>query len=157
MYEASVGHNTNALIGIGVPPNGTVRDSPQAAALAGLGAYVKACYGAPIVSAAGVNATTVTLMPSAAVTVGRVVVQEDLALGQLVRGFTVLARLSDGSVISLDGGPSVGNKKIGVVRPPQAGVVEVTLNSTSWAVGGTGASATPVVRFFAVYGDCDAL
>jgi len=157
MYEASVGHNTNALIGIGVPPNGTVRDSPQAAALAGLGAYVQACYGAPIVSAADVNATAVTLMPSEAVSVGRVVVQEDLALGQLVRGFTVIARLSDGSVVTLDSGPSVGNKKIGVVRPVQAGVVEVTLNFTSWARGGVGASATPVVRFFGIYGDCDAI
>ena len=157
MYEASVGHNTNALIGIGVPPNGTVRGSPQAAALAGLGAYVRACYGAPIVSAAGVNATTVTLSPSAAVAVGRVVVQEDLALGQLVRGFTVTARLADGSLVTLDSGTSVGNKKIGVVRPVQAGVTEVTLNFTSWASGGQGAQATPTIRFFGIFGDCDAL
>ena len=156
MYEASVGHNSNALIGLGVPPNGTMAGTAQAAALAGLGAYVTACYGAPIVSASDVNATTVTLSPSAPVVVGRVVVQEDQSLGQLVRGFTVTARLADGSSALLDSGPSVGNKKIGVVRPALAGVTQVTLDYTSW-VAGIGASPTPVVRFFAIYGDCDSL
>ena len=156
MYEQSVGHNSNALIGIGVPPNGTLAGTAQAAALAGLGAYVRACYGAPIVSASNVNDTTATLSPSAAVTVGRVVVQEDQALGQLVRGFTVTARLQDGSSVQLDGGPSVGNKRIGVVRPAQAGVVEVTLNFTSFRAG-AGASSVPTIRFFGIYGDCDSL
>jgi alpha-L-fucosidase len=156
MYEASVGHNTNALIGLGVPPNGTMAGTAQAAALAGLGQYVAACYGAPIVSASDVNATTVTLSPSAPVVVGRVVVQEDQSLGQLVRGFTVTARLADGSSALLDSGPSIGNKKIGVVRPALAGVTQVTLNYTSW-VAGSGGAAQPVVRFFAIYGDCDSL
>ena len=156
MYEASVGHNTNALIGIAVPPNGSMTGTAQAAALAGLGAYVSACYGAPIVSASDVNATTVTLSPSAPVLVGRVVVQEDQALGQLVRGFTVTARLADGSSANLDTGSSVGNKKIGVVRPALPNVVSVTLNYTSWATG-AGAAQAPVVRYFAIYGDCDSL
>ena len=156
MFEASVGHNTNALIGIAVPPNGTMAGSAQAAALAGLGAYVSACYGAPIVSASDVNATTITLSPSAPVLVGRVVVQEDQSLGQLVRGFTVTARLADGSSALLDSGPSVGNKKIGVVRPARPGVVAVTLNYTSW-VAGAGAAQAPVIRFFGIYGDCDSL
>ena len=156
MFEASVGHNTNALIGIAVPPNGTMAGSAQAAALAGLGAYISACYGAPIVSASDVNATTITLSPSAPVLVGRVVVQEDQSLGQLVRGFTVTARLADGSSALLDSGPSVGNKKIGVVRPARPGVVAVTLNYTLW-VAGAGAAQAPVIRFFGIYGDCDSL
>ena len=156
MYEQSVGHNSNALIGLGVPPNGTLRGTEQAAALAGLGAYVDACYGAAIVSASNVNATSVSLSPSAPVTVGRVVVQEDQSLGQLVRAFTVMARLADGSSAQLASGSSVGNKFIGVVRPALAGVVSVALNYTMWAAG-AGAARDPVVRFFGIYGDCDSL
>jgi alpha-L-fucosidase len=151
MYDASVGHNTNALIGLGVPPNGTMRGTEQERALKTLGDYISNCYtGALIVSAANRADVTITLSPSAPALVGRVVVQEDQTRGQLVRGFTVTALLSDGSTVTLDSGPSVGHKKIGVVRPAVAGVVSVTLNITA-------ATAPPVVRFFGVYGDCDSL
>lgn len=151
MYDASVGHNTNALIGMAVPPNGTMRGTEQERALATLGAYITNCYtGALIVSAANRTDTTITLSPSAPALVGRVVVQEDQTRGQLVRGFTITALLSDGSTATLDSGPSVGHKKIGVVRPAVAGVVSVTLNITA-------STAPPIVRFFGVYGDCDSL
>jgi len=156
MYEASVGHNSNALIGLAVPPNGSMAGTQQEAALAGLGAYVAACYGTPIVSAANVSgARPVTLSPSAPVTVGRVVVAEDQAHGQLVRGFTVTALLANGSTVTLDAGPAVGNKKIGVVRPAVVGVVSATLNITAAVAAPDGAG--PAVWLFALYGDCDSL
>ena len=148
MYEASVGHNTQALIGIGIPPNGTVANTAQAAALAALGSWIRGCYGAPIAQTSGTG-TEFTVMPSAAVTLDRVVLQEDQTTGQRVRSWELTAYLANGSAVQLGAGKSVGNKRI-VAFPELIEVTMVLLNITA-AVG------TPTVSNFAIYGGCDAL
>jgi hypothetical protein len=100
MYEASVGHNTNALIGLGIAPNGSV-PADQAAALAGLGAYVSSCYSSPVVTTSGTG-TLFSLMPSVPTAIDRAVLSENQTAGQLVRGFTLTFTLQNGTSIIVD-------------------------------------------------------
>lgn len=147
MYEASVGHNTQALIGIGIPPNGTVAGTAQAAALASLGTWIAGCYGAPIAQTSG-SGTAFSVMPSAAVSVDRVVMREDQTTGQRVRAWALKAYLADGSTLQVAQGESIGNRRI--VAFPEVQVTMVDL-SISAAVG------TPVLAQLAIFGGCDAL
>jgi alpha-L-fucosidase len=127
MYETSSGHNAALIIDFAPQPNGTIPPQ-QVATAAALGAYVTACYGAPIVQTSG-NSTLLTLMPSAAVTMDRVVVREDQRLGQIVRAFTITATLGDGSAVQITpAGSSIGNKFIQVFAPLT--VAMLTLNIT---------------------------
>jgi alpha-L-fucosidase len=148
MYESSVGRNSNALIGLGIPPNGTVAGSPQAAAMAGLGAYVAGCYGSPVVTVSGgPGQTFLTVMPSAPVSIDRAYVMEDQTAGQLVRSFEVTFFLQNGSRVVVDSGTSVGHKKITALNATVDGVTLATLNITS-------SSAPPTIRTFSLFSGC---
>ena len=151
MYEGSVGHNTQALIGLGIPPNGTVRGTLQEAALAGLGAYIRQCYGAPVLETSGAG-SVFTLAPSAPLQgVDRLVIAEDQALGQRVRAYQVRALWANGSSAVVDAGSSVGNKKITALATGALdGATLLLLNFTE-------AIAEPQLRQFAVYAGCNAL
>lgn len=149
MYEASVGHNSQALIGIGIPPNGTLVGTAQDAALRALGAYIGGCYSNPIAQTSG-SGLTFTVMPSAPVAIDRVVISEDQTTGQRVRAWALSATLGDGSTVALGQGQSVGNKRIVVLPQELHSVGLVTLEIGS-AVG------TPVLANFAIYGGCGAL
>jgi len=148
MYESSVGRNTQALIGIGIPPNGTVEGTAQAAALASLGAWITGCYGAPIAQTSG-SGTAFSVMPSAAVSIDRVVMREDQTTGQRVRAWALKAYLADGSTLQLAQGESIGNRRI--VTFPELHQVAMVDLSISAAVG------TPVIAQLAIFGGCDAL
>ncbi len=148
MYEASVGHNTQALIGIGIPPNGTVAGTAQAAALATLGTFISGCYGAPIAQTSGTG-TSFTVMPSAAVALDRVVLQEDQATGQRARAWELKAFIANGSTVQLARGESIGNKRI--IAFPEVAQITMVLLNISTSVG------MPVVSNFAIFGGCTAL
>jgi len=150
MYETSVGHNTALIIDFAPKPDGSLPPA-QVAAAAALGSYVAACYGAPIVQGAG-NQSVITLMPSAPVSVDRVLVSEDLRFGQVVRAFAVTATLADGSTATLAAGSSVGNKFIAVLAQPQV-VKSVTLNVT--AIAGGSLLGVSAISNFALFA-CDA-
>ena len=146
MYEQSVGHNSQALIGVGIPPNATLKGTAQADAMAQLGAYVRACYGSPIASTSG-TALVLTVMPSNPVAIDRIIVSEDQTTGQRIREWSLTARLSDGSQVALATGQSIGNKRI-VVIPPTT--VSMVVFNASVAIG------VPVIRDFSIY-SCDGL
>ena len=152
MYETSVGHNTALIVDIAPYPNGTV-PAAQSAAAAALGTFVKACYSAPIVQGSGNGQRTITLMPSAAVEVDRIVVQEDIRSGQLVRAFTVTAQLPGGGSQVLASGTSIGHKFIEVLAAPVT-VSQITLNIT--ALAQLAPAGAPYVLDFSVY-SCGAL
>ena len=151
MYETSVGHNTALIIDIAPFPNGTV-PAAQAAAAASLGSFVTACYSAPLLQGSG-NTTLITLMPSMPIAIDRVLIQEDIRLGQLVRGFVLSARLQDGSSQTLFSGPSIGNKFISVLATPLT-VASVTLNIT--AIAELAPSSAPYITNFALF-SCSSL
>ena len=131
-------------------PDGSLPPGQVAAAQA-LGAYVTACYGAPLASTAG-NASVLTLTLPAPHAVDRVLVAEDQSAGQLVRAFTVTAQLSNGSIVTLSSGTSVGNKFIAVLPAPVV-VVALTLNVT--ALAPRAPLPHPLIRSFAAFA-CDA-
>ena len=148
MYERSVGHNSQALIGIAIPPNGTLVGTAQQAALNTLGAWVRGCYGSPIAQTSG-KGLSFTVMPSAPCALDRVVLQEDQATGQRVRAWEVTATLADGSSLNLGQGQSIGNKRIlALAEVKEVTMVRLTISS---AVG------TPVLANFALFGGCSAL
>ena len=150
MYETSTGHNTAVIIDFAPRPDGSLPPE-QVAVAAALGGYVEKCYGAPIVQGAG-NQSVITLMPSAAVAVDRLLVAEDQRLGQLVRAFVITAMLANGSTAELARGSSIGNKFIAVLAAP-ATVTELTLNIT--AIAGLAPPGAPFVANFAAFA-CDA-
>jgi len=161
MYEASVGRNTVALLGVGVPPNGTLAGTEQAAAMARLGAYISGCYGgAPLAALVNVSGAALTLpLPGGGgggggggALVDRVVVDEDQREGQRVRGWRLDFQLVNGSSVSAAAGASIGNRRIAVVPPAlaQLPVAAVTLTITN-------ATALPAFRRVALLGGCDEL
>ncbi len=145
-----MGHNTALIIDFAPKPDGSLPPA-QVAAAAALGSYISTCYGAPILQGSG-NQTIITLMPSAPVSVDRVLVSEDQRFGQLVRAFSITATLADGSAVTLATGTSVGNKFIAVLAAPRV-VASVTLNVTAIALGA--AVDFPVIKNFALFA-CDA-
>jgi alpha-L-fucosidase len=149
MYEGSVGRNTVALIGIGIPPNGSLAGTEQAAALAGLGAYVRGCYGAPpAAQAANASAAApIVLTLGAPAAIDRVVVDEDQTAGQLVRGFTLDVRLANGTTLRVDAGRSVGNRRITALPAPLMAVA-ATLTVTQAAAPGAR------IALFALFAGC---
>lgn len=149
MYEQSVGHNSVALVGIGIPPNGSMVGTLQSAALATLGAYISGCYSAPVVSEVNASATILTLMPSSPTSIDRIVFDEDQTRGQLIRGYTVTLLLSNGSFVLADAGASIGNRHITVLESALT-VAQATLNITA-------AVAPTRISFFALYSGCNAL
>jgi alpha-L-fucosidase len=152
MYETSVGHNTALIVDIAPYPNGTV-PAAQAAAASALGAFVAACYNAPIVQGSGNGQRVITLMPSVALAIDRVVVQEDIRSGQLVRAFELSALLPGGATQLLASGTSIGHKFIAVLAAPVT-VAQVTINFT--AVAALAPSGAPFISNFAVF-SCDSL
>lgn len=152
MWESAVGHNTNALLGVGIPPNGTLTGTLMASAMQGLGEYTRGCYGAdPIAAAFNISVGVATLtVPAGAPAVDRVVVAEDQRAGQLVRAFTLLATLRNGTVVALlPSGSAIGHKLI-VTGFGQLEVASVALRVTAAAMPAT-------LRSFALFGGCDAL
>ena len=152
MYETSVGHNTALIVDIAPYPNGTV-PAAQAAAAAALGAFVSACYSSPIVQGSGDGQLVMSLMPSMAVPIDRIVVQEDIRKGQLVRAFEVTALLPGGGQQVLASGTSIGHKFIAVLAAPVT-VSQITLNIT--AIAQLAQPGSPFISNFAVF-SCSSL
>jgi hypothetical protein len=86
-------------------------------------------------------------MPSSPVAIDRIVVSEDQTTGQRVREWSLSARLSDGSLVALAAGQSIGNKRIVVLAPT---TVSMVVFNASVAIG------VPVIRDFSIY-SCDDL
>lgn len=150
MYEASAGHNTALIIDFAPKPDGSL-PTVQVTAAAALGSYISACYGSPVAQTAA-NASVVPLALPAPTSIDRVLVAEVLALGQLVRAFSVSATLANGTVAVLAAGSSVGGKFIAVF--PAVTAVSLSLNVT--AVAAAGPAGAPYIAAFAAY-SCDAL
>jgi alpha-L-fucosidase len=116
-YHASLGRNSNWLLGISPAPNGTV--APQhAALLAQLGAFLRGCYGsAPAAAGAmAAGATQLTVAPAGggSARVNRLRLREDQTDGQLVRAYNVTAALAGGGSIVVAHGTSVGAGKFDI-------------------------------------------
>ncbi len=142
MYEGSAGHGTSIIVDIAPFPNGTVPPA-QVQAAASLGSYLQQCYKAPPVATGSGSGYNLTIAPPSPAAVDRVVLAEDLTLGQRIRAYTVTATLTNGTIVQLSSGTSVGSKKIDVLSSP------VTVSSVTLQV--TTAINTPAIRSFSLF------
>ena len=146
MFESATGHNTVTLIGIGIPPNGSLAGTQQAAALAQLGAYVRGCYGSPVAAIANVSGAAFTLTPAAPAIIDRVVIDEDQTEGHRIRGWRLDFLLANGTRVAADAGSAIGNRYISLAAAPGA-VASATLTVLN-------ATSEPVLRAFSLYAGC---
>lgn len=145
VYHNSVGHNGKLELDFAISRTGQLAPT-HVARYAQLGAWIKSCYGAPLASVAppaGATSAVLTLGASA-VSVDRVMLQEDLTAGQRVYGYAVDFDAGDGVWQPFSAGLSIGNKRIDVLGAPVSATrVRVTL--------GPGALAPPMLSNFAAF------
>ena len=114
VYKNTVG--ANSVLELGVLPDDTGSiPADQMAVLQGLGDYIRTCH-SPQAALASTNGTAASLhMAFPAALVDRVILQEDMALGQLVQGFTVEVNAAGGwakHTVVVAEGTAIGNKRI---------------------------------------------
>ena len=115
VYLNTVG--ANSVLELGVLPDDTgVIPADQFAVLQALGDYIRACHSpaAAVASTSGVGASITLNLPNTP-TIDRVILMEDLALGQLVQAFTVQVLPPGGyapAPIEVASGTAIGHKRI---------------------------------------------
>jgi len=115
IYYRSVGRGAQLLLNI--PPNREgLMDAKDRASAAGLGRQVKQRFGSPLGSTQGSGTELVLHLPHAQ-RIDTVILQENIALGERVRAFTLEGR-SNGQWVHLGTGTAIGHKRIQPV-PPQ--------------------------------------
>ena len=153
VYRNTVG--ANSLLELGVLPDNTGSiPADQMAVLQGLGDYISACHSpsAALASTNATNATSLTVRFPLA-TVDRVILQEDLALGQLVFAFTVKAQPAGGynpQPIVVAEGTAIGHKRILYFASGPIDAQSVTVEVTQLRPGAVAAN----FRTLAVYPPC---
>jgi len=152
IYEGCVGHNGNLLLAVHPNLDGGI-DPAHAARGAELAAWVEGCFGAPSLLNATAGALSLALheplileLPPGAVA-RRAVLQEDQTRGQLVRGFTLEARVG-GAWRQVLAGEAMGHKRIVPLGEGDAAAAADALRLTITAVAG-GANAMSLRRFAA--------
>ena len=115
VYKNTVG--ANSLLELGVLPDDTGSiPADQMAVLQSLGDYIRTCH-SPEAAIAATNGTgaSLTLTFASPQYVNRVIIQEDLTQGQLVRAFSIYALSTSGwkrEPILVASGTAIGHKRI---------------------------------------------
>jgi alpha-L-fucosidase len=135
-YYTSVGRNSNLLIGAVIKPDGTLPEA-DVKALAGFGKLVRERFGKPVAIAA--NADTLTLPKPQEI--DHVVLQEDIAQGELVRDH-VIEGLAGEEWLPLAQGKVIGHKWIYRFKPQTVSKLRLRILESK---------APPQIRSFACY------
>ena len=118
IYYRSVGRGAQLLLNI--PPNREgLMDAKDRASAAGLGQRLKQRFGSPLGSTQGSGTELVLHLPHAQ-RIDTVILQENIALGERVRAFTLEGR-GNGQWVNLGTGTAIGHKRI---QPVPAQLVE---------------------------------
>jgi hypothetical protein len=124
----------------------------HAATYAALGAWIRGCYGTALAAtngSLGALDDQLTLSLAQPTLVDRVVIQEQLELGQRIRNFTVESQHAPGGPwLPYGGGESVGHKRILLLE--NRSVVALRLHVTARMA----ATLEPVVANFAAFAPC---
>ena len=147
VYHNSVGNNGKLELDFAISRTGQLAPT-HVAAYAAFGAWIKACYGAPLASVSPPPGTMQVLLPlPAAMAVDRVAIREDQTQGQAVNSFTVEYSANAGAGgpwLPFAAGASIGHKRILVLPAPvQAAALRLTLLPDAFS--------TPVLRDFAAF------
>ena len=140
MYEQSVGHNCNFIIGATINPDGRVPDNDRKH-LANFGNEIKQRYEKPIAETKGVG-QQLTLKLKELEQVNQIILLEQIEFGERVRSFTIEGHTKDQSWMKIDEGISIGHKYIGKIKTNRVSAIRLTIHESV---------KTPVIRKFAVY------
>ncbi|MBD3275701.1 MAG: glycoside hydrolase family 29 [Candidatus Marinimicrobia bacterium] len=110
MYYQSVGRNCNFVIGEVITPQGLVPES-DIRHLAEFGSRIRERFGSPVSRTSG-EGGQITLELEKPATVDQISISEDIRYGERIRSYTVSGTTSEGDMIKLCEGQSVGHKRI---------------------------------------------
>ena len=153
VYRNTVG--ANSVLELGVLPDNTGNiPADQMAVLQAFGDYVRGCHSTEAaVAASSGKANSLTITLKAVATLDRVILQEDLSLGELVWAFTVEVQPEGGyapGFLPVAGGTAVGHKRILYFQSGPISAQKVRVTATALFPG----AATANWRNFAVYAPC---
>jgi alpha-L-fucosidase len=123
VYYRSVGRGAQLLLNLPANRDGLL-DGPDVASAAAFGAEVKRRFGTPVGAATGLSLTW-----AKPVRVDTVVLEEEIALGERIRGYR-LEGLVDGVWKTVGEGVSVGHKRIQPIAPGVLGGVRLVATSS---------------------------
>lgn len=126
IYHKTVGRGAQLVLGIAPDNRGRLPEA-DAQRLEEFGNEVRRLYGKPAATGGPANPGFVTL--GAGRRVGRVVLQEDLAHGQMVRRFRVEARSGE-KWVEVSRGTTIGHKRILAFDPVMASAVRVVVEAS---------------------------
>lgn len=136
-YNKMVGGNSALELDFAIDRTGNVHPS-HAALYASFGAWIDACYGAPVATQTftlpGTNGSVVLAFPGVAA-IDRIMLAEDVTASQLVNGYT--AEVLVGPAYALfSSGVTVGAKRIDVITSGPLNATAVRVNVTNALAAG---------------------
>lgn len=120
MYEKSVGHGANLLLNLGPDRRGLIPED-EVRRMAEFGERICREYGSPASEFEGMTADVSKIKA-----LSKIVLQEDMTKGQIVRSFKILL---DGKEIY--SGSTIGHKRICKFEPTEGGVVSIKTDSAA--------------------------
>lgn len=139
-YETSVGRNTNLLLGLVVDNRGLVPEG-DVARLEEFGKALEEKYGTPLASVSGKgNSIVIDLDKPRAI--DRIVIQEDISLGERVLEYQVEGLCADGTWTTLSNGTNIGHKRIDTFSPIEVSALKLQVKKSK---------GKPAIRNFSVF------
>lgn len=139
-YETSVGRNTNMLLGIVVDDRGRVPDA-DVERIREFGEAIRSRYGHPLAETSG-KGTMLDIRLKDVSTIDRLILQEDISLGECVLAYHVEGVLKDGQTVVLCKGTNIGHKRIATFPSTELTGLRLVVDSCK---------ARPIVSRFAVF------
>ncbi|QMV17947.1 alpha-L-fucosidase [Granulicella sp. 5B5] len=139
IYYRSVGRGAQLLLNIPANREGLLSD-PDCRVAAAFGAEVKRRFGSPVGMRSG-KGESIELKLAKPMRIDTVVLQEEIALGERVRGYRLEAR-TGGSWKEIGAGSAIGHKRIQPVESQVVDAVRLVV---------TEAAAAPMIRTLAVF------
>ncbi len=139
-YTTSVGRNTNMLLGIVIDDRGLVPDA-DVARIEELGKEIRKMFDEPLKRISGSGYEFVVKL-DAPVFVDRVVIQEDIELGERILSYRLQGLTTDKKWIDISTGSCIGHKRIEKFEPIYTDQIKLII---------TEAKAEPKIRDFSIY------
>ena len=139
-YETSVGRNTNMLLGLVIDRRGLVPES-DVRRVEQYGQAIRDRYGSPAAKTKG-RGQRIELRLRKPITTDRLILQEDIALGERVLEWHIEGTRPDGTTLTLCHGTNIGHKRIATFAPEEVSSLTLVVDKCK---------AKPHIRTFSVF------
>lgn len=146
IYHDIVGRGMVMELAFSIDRQGLVEDT-HATVYKQLGDWVRACYGSPVASTAGLG-TVFSITLRAGMTYDRIKMEENVVLGQRVHSY-VVEEQAGAAWREIANGTAIGRKRIQLLAAPVTYKVDTVLRLTV-----TAAIATPQLKSFGAFAPC---